>query len=101
MNHGRDFWKLNNQLRKELRDLNAQGYTGDGFYSKGHKILDGSIIEPRKIESEYKPEFLCGGSWRKTIKRQKIFKTQRKRRFDPVKVGEGIKVGADYSKEVA
>ena len=79
-------------LKKEMAELDAKGYTGEGFYSRGY-TLDSSVPLSRPVQQEEVPENLCGGTWQRQIRRRR--KTGgRKRKF----MGEGVKIGEDEVK---
>ena len=64
MNHGRDFWKVNNQFKGELSELWAKNYTGDGLWGRGQTLLSGQYDTNRNMENERMPANLCGGTFR-------------------------------------
>ncbi len=64
MNHSGAFWKVNNQYKRELRELWAKGYTGDGLWGRGQTLLSGEYDTGRNLENEILPTNLCGGSFR-------------------------------------
>jgi DNA-dependent metalloprotease WSS1 len=91
MNHGSLFWKTYNILKKDMAKLDAKGYTGEGFYSRPY-TLNSTVPFTRPIQENEIPEQLCGGTWRRQIRRRKT--GGRKRKFK----GEGVKIGADEEK---
>lgn len=77
--------------------LNARGYTGDGFWSTGHK-LSGEATAPRVLADEELPENLCGGTYRKAKRvRRKLTYAEQKQRRKERKFGksEGDSLGVD------
>lgn len=51
------FWKTNATYTAELRDLQARGYTGDGFFSAGRLVRGGKVVEGDGVSGD-------GASWR-------------------------------------
>lgn len=64
MNHGREFWKVNDQFKGELRELWARNYTGDGLWGRGQTLLSGKYDTGRHLENGSIPARLCGGTFR-------------------------------------
>lgn len=64
MNHSRDFWKVNNGLRDELKDLWNRKYTGEGLWGRGRGLLDGRFSNDHMPEAADTPANLCGGTYR-------------------------------------
>ena len=93
MSHGPLFWKTYNILKKDMAELDAKGYTGEGFYSRG-RSLNSTLPISRPIPESDVPENLCGGSWQRRKQRRRRRAGGRKRKFK----GEGIKIGEDESK---
>jgi DNA-dependent metalloprotease WSS1 len=92
MTHGPLFWKTYHILKKEMAELDAKGYTGEGFFSRAYNLTS-TVPLTRQVQEDEIPENLCGGTWRRqTRKRRKT--SGRKRKFK----GEGIKIGADEDK---
>jgi DNA-dependent metalloprotease WSS1 len=92
MTHGPLFWKTYNILKKEMAELDAKGYTGEGFYSRPYS-LQSTVPFTRPVKENEIPENFCGGTWqRQKRKRQKT--GGRKRKFQ----GEGVKIGEDEAK---
>ncbi len=71
MNHGRQFWKVNNQFKGELRELWAKKYTGDGLWGRGQTLLSGQYDTGNSIENERMPANLCGGTFRSRRRKRK------------------------------
>src|SRR6202041_556670 len=79
-------------LKKEMAELDAKGYTGEGFFSRPYN-LSSTVPLNRQVQEDEIPENLCGGTWRRQIRTRR--KTGgRKRKFK----GEGVKIGADEDK---
>lgn len=93
MNHGPLFWKTYSILKKDMAELDAKGYTGEGFYSQGRSLTSNLPI-PRPVPESDIPENLCGGSWQRKKQRRRRKTGGRKKKFK----GEGIKIGEDESK---
>ena len=64
MNHSRDFWKVNNAFRDELKILWEKKYTGDGLWGRGQTLLSGQYSTDHMPEAAGSPENLCGGTYR-------------------------------------
>ena len=77
MNHGRGFWKVNNQYKGELRELWKKGYTGDGLWGKGQTLLSGEYDTGRSLAGEEMPRSLCGGTYRTRRRRKRKRDTKR------------------------
>ena len=96
MTHGPLFWKTYHILKKDMAELDAKGYTGEGFYSRPC-TLDGSVHITRSIAEDEIPENICGGSWKRETRRRRRRKTgRRKKKFK----GEGVKIGEDEMKRM-
>jgi DNA-dependent metalloprotease WSS1 len=92
MTHGPLFWKTYNILKRDMAELDAKGYTGEGFYSRPYSLTSTFPLS-RPVQENEIPENICGGTWQR--QRRKRRKTGgRKRKFK----GEGIKVGEDEVK---
>ncbi|ODQ50059.1 WLM-domain-containing protein, partial [Saitoella complicata NRRL Y-17804] len=94
MNHGPKFWAFLKQLQNEMRELEAKGWEGAGFYGRGNS-LSGEVVQGRRelLAAEI-PENLCGGTWTRKKRRSTKPRKPRKRKF----AGDGAKLGADESK---
>jgi WLM domain len=92
MTHGPLFWKTYNILKKEMAELDAKGYTGEGFYSRPYTLT--GVPQSRPLTQIEIPENVCGGTWQRTKRRRR--KTG-KRKFK----GEGVKIGEDEGKRRA
>ncbi|EMD34058.1 hypothetical protein CERSUDRAFT_97984 [Gelatoporia subvermispora B] len=62
MNHGPAFQALWTKLRQEVRELQNEGYFGDGYWSSGTRLADSSRIGTHGISAEGLPEYMCGGA---------------------------------------
>lgn len=92
MTHGPLFWKTYYILKKEMAELDAKGYTGEGFFSRPY-TLQSTVPFTRPVQENEIPENICGGTWQRQ-KRKRRKTGGRKRKFE----GEGIKVGEDEAK---
>lgn len=92
MNHSKAFWAVRNGFMKEIQELLARGYTGEGFYSHGRELGTSHIVQSIALSAEDMPDDLCGGSIVRT-RRSRVVRRRRarKRKFE----GEGINVGGD------
>ncbi|KIM33246.1 hypothetical protein M408DRAFT_326031 [Serendipita vermifera MAFF 305830] len=61
MNHGPSFWLYYHELKREVQALQRANYFGDGFWSSGRVLKDGTE-EDRIRQVEDLPEYLCGGA---------------------------------------
>jgi len=87
MNHGKEFQKLNIQLRAEVNQLMLKGYSGDGFWSTGQN-LNGQTIQPNdELQGGF--EYICGGSGTKA-RRKTTIRRKRKKKFDDAGSGNLI-----------
>ncbi|GHJ90028.1 hypothetical protein NliqN6_6430 [Naganishia liquefaciens] len=62
MNHGPNFRKLDNEIKRAVKDEREKGYYGDGFYSSGIHLATGIAIESDVLLAGDAPEYLCGGA---------------------------------------
>lgn len=81
-----------------LSALVAKGYTGEGFWSRGHTMSE-DLTAPRHLSEAEMPDNLCGGTYRSAKKpeKRKLTYAERKERRK-VKLfgkGEGDKMGAN------
>ncbi|PSR75599.1 hypothetical protein PHLCEN_2v9079 [Hermanssonia centrifuga] len=60
--HGPAFQALWAQLCKELKDLQAKGYYGDGYWSSGTRLVDSARISAQTLVQDDLPEYTCGGA---------------------------------------
>ncbi|GJN87112.1 hypothetical protein Rhopal_000057-T1 [Rhodotorula paludigena] len=77
MNHSWAFKKVNEQIRREVTNLRAKGYYGDGFWSSGRSLKYPNATAPLTEADE--PTFTCGGANKK--------RRFRRRRRAPTPVG--------------
>ncbi|KAH8930075.1 WLM-domain-containing protein [Atractiella rhizophila] len=96
MNHGPDFQALNAQIRQQVRDLQARGYTGDGLWSQGH-VLGTGTVDGQGILLGEMPANICGSKARVRKakgKGKELRSTKKRRRKDPRAFkSEGSKMG--------
>lgn len=71
MNHSGAFWKVRNQYAKELKELWARNYAGEGFWSRGQTLLSGSYTTSALPDAVSMPKSLCGGTYRSSRKRSR------------------------------
>ena len=71
MNHGREFWKVCNAYKAELKGLWAKSYTGDGLWGRGQTLLSGEYHCGGRMEDEILPANLCGGTFRSSRRRKR------------------------------
>ncbi|KAK7204975.1 WLM domain-containing protein [Myxozyma melibiosi] len=92
MNHSKAFWAVRNEFMKEIQELQAKGYTGEGLYSRGRELGSSQIVQSIALSEHDMPDDLCGGSITRT-RRTRIIRRRRprKRKFE----GEGVNVGGD------
>lgn len=78
--------------------LVARGYTGEGFWSRGHTISEG-LTAPRHLSEAEMPDNLCGGTYRSAKKPEKRKLTyaerKEKRKQRLFGKGEGEQMGAN------
>lgn len=74
MNHGPDFWKVNYQLRHDLRELRQRHYFGDGFWSDGHSLTTIREMAPEEsVNEDDMPSMTCGGAIAKSRNKKDSF----------------------------
>ncbi|EKM58369.1 uncharacterized protein PHACADRAFT_117246 [Phanerochaete carnosa HHB-10118-sp] len=78
MNHGPGFQALWAQLRREIRELQNEGYYGDGYWSSGTRLADSAPVGGAGIDGGDLPEYLCGGAHSRA--RPASFNRRRRRR---------------------
>ncbi|KAH9814063.1 WLM domain-containing protein [Melampsora americana] len=102
MNHGPQFQKLNTKLRSEIRQLQAKGYYGPGFWSSGQRLKDSatSVGDGALVASDL-PQYTCGGSNTQGTRRR-VYKpkttttrTSRRKRTAQQFIGDGQKLDND------
>lgn len=81
MHHGPAFQALWAQLRRELRELQAKGYYGDGYWSSGTRLADSARMHGQGIEPGDLPEYLCGGAHSRA--RPPSFRRQKRKQAGP------------------
>ncbi|KZV97438.1 WLM-domain-containing protein [Exidia glandulosa HHB12029] len=69
MNHSRNFHMLWAQLRREVEELQANGYFGDGMWSSGMRLGDDERVGPSELAEGDAPEYICGGAHKESRKR--------------------------------
>ena len=101
MNHSGAFWKVKNTYSDELRELWAQGYTGEGMWSRGRTLLSGEYVTGGATPDDGLLEHLCGGTFRTSGKRKRFakpklsWKEQKERRIKKKFGVDGKTLGAD------
>lgn len=64
MNHGAGHSKLTRDLNAARRELQARGYYGDGFWSRGQRLGDQDWVGgSNSLSTAELPGNLCGGAW--------------------------------------
>ncbi|KAI0787641.1 WLM-domain-containing protein [Fomes fomentarius] len=66
MNHGAAFQALWAKLRRDVRELQSEGYYGDGYWSSGHRLADSSRVGGQGLDPVDLPEYMCGGAQTRT-----------------------------------
>lgn len=106
MNHSKAFWNVRNEYASELEILWTQGYTGEGLWSRGIKLVDGLFADNSLAIDEPVPQHLCGGTYqskgrRKRKAKEKISYKERQARRIARKFGtNGQALGADEETKV-
>lgn len=101
MNHSGAFWKVKNTYSDELRELWAEGYTGEGMWSRGRTLLSGEYVTGGAAPDDGLLEHLCGGTFRTSGKRKRFakpklsWKEQKERRIKKKFGVDGKTLGAD------
>ncbi|KAL7424765.1 hypothetical protein Q5752_000449 [Cryptotrichosporon argae] len=62
MNHGAEFQKLNAAIKRDVAQLQARGYYGDGFWSDGRRLRDDARMGDESLCQSDFPEYICGVS---------------------------------------
>ncbi|ORY23213.1 WLM domain-domain-containing protein [Naematelia encephala] len=62
MNHGPKFQKLMASIKKDVREMQARGYFGDGFWSDGRRLKDSVKMGAEGLKPSDFPEYVCGVS---------------------------------------
>lgn len=66
MNHTAKHTQLTRDLNQARKDLQSQGYQGDGFWSSGKRLGDAEWVRGESSVSPIElPTNLCGGAWRR------------------------------------
>lgn len=98
MNHSKAFHVVRIGYHKEFDALVAKGYTGEGFWSRGHTISEG-LTAPRHLSEAEMPDNLCGGTYRtaKKPEKRKLTYAERKekRKQRLFGKGEGEQIGSN------
>ncbi|EME40204.1 hypothetical protein DOTSEDRAFT_158924 [Dothistroma septosporum NZE10] len=71
MNHSRFFWGVRNEYAKQMEELWAQKYTGEGVWGRGRGLETGEWLNAAVPDNSLIPEHLCGGSYRRRGKKRK------------------------------
>ncbi|KAH7106323.1 WLM-domain-containing protein [Auriculariales sp. MPI-PUGE-AT-0066] len=77
MDHSTRFHALWAQLRREVEELRAGGYFGDGMWSAGHRLGDGEqVLDASHPSGEDDPEYICGGAQQQSrrVARRKLYR---------------------------
>ncbi|EGG00074.1 uncharacterized protein MELLADRAFT_112199 [Melampsora larici-populina 98AG31] len=102
IHHSPQFQKLNTKLRSEIRQLQAKGYYGPGFWSSGQRLKDSatSAGDGALVASDL-PQYACGGSNTQGTRRR-VYKpkttttrTPRQKRTAQQFIGDGQKLEND------
>ncbi|ORX36008.1 WLM domain-domain-containing protein [Kockovaella imperatae] len=62
MNHGPKFQKLMREIKQEVKEMQARGYYGDGFWSDGQRLKDSVRMGAEGLKPSDFPEYVCGVS---------------------------------------
>ncbi|KAK4549280.1 hypothetical protein LTR36_007739 [Oleoguttula mirabilis] len=65
MNHSRFFWNVRNGYAKQMEDLWAKKYVGEGMWGRGKNLASGGFVHDHMPENAQIPEHLCGGTYRR------------------------------------
>ncbi|KAK4612013.1 hypothetical protein CLAFUW4_13321 [Fulvia fulva] len=71
MNHSRSFWGVRNEYAKQMEELWAQKYMGEGMWGRGRGLETGEWLNAAAPDNSPIPEHLCGGSYRRRGKKRK------------------------------
>ena len=88
------FWATNKLYTNELRDLQARGYRGDGFWSAG-QLVRGGVFQGDGVGGEVDQAYVCGGAMQK--KNGFSRSTHRRRAYDGRSTTGGGKSRAEPS----
>jgi hypothetical protein len=103
MNHSKQFWQTKDLFTKEMRELWARRYTGEGFWGGGRVLGDLSSVMGNNIvpSEELQNIEVCGGTFRSRRTRRKnagadlTWKEKRDLRIEKKFGKNGQAVGAD------
>jgi DNA-dependent metalloprotease WSS1 len=65
MNHSRLFWKVRDGYAKQMEELWAKKYVGEGMWGRGKELRSGEFVHDRMPDDAQIPEHLCGGTYRR------------------------------------
>ncbi|KAF2773940.1 WLM-domain-containing protein [Teratosphaeria nubilosa] len=71
MNHSRFFWAVRNGYAKQMEELWAKRYVGEGMWGRGKDLASGQFTHDHMPENAQIPEHLCGGTYRRRGKKRK------------------------------
>ncbi|KAI7351162.1 WLM domain-containing protein [Hortaea werneckii] len=71
MNHSRFFWGVRNGYAKQMEELWAKRYTGEGMWGRGKNLATGAFVHENMPENAQIPEHLCGGTYRRARGRKR------------------------------
>jgi len=71
MNHSRFFWNVRNDYAKQMEDLWAKGYHGEGLWGRGKDLVSGQFVTDQMPANAQIPEHLCGGTYRRARGRKR------------------------------
>lgn len=102
-NHGKGFWGTRNLFCKEMKDLWAKRYTGEGFWGGGRVLGDLSSVMGNNIvpSEELQDIEVCGGTFRSRRTKRKAagtelgWKEKRDRRIEKKFGKNGQSLGED------
>ncbi|RMY53209.1 hypothetical protein D0865_05382 [Hortaea werneckii] len=71
MNHSRFFWGVRNGYAKQMEELWAKRYTGEGMWGRGKNLATGAFVHDTTPDNAQIPEHLCGGTYRRARGRKR------------------------------
>ncbi|KAI7392283.1 WLM domain-containing protein [Hortaea werneckii] len=71
MNHSRFFWGVRNGYAKQMEELWAKRYTGEGMWGRGKNLATGAFVHDAMPDNAQIPEHLCGGTYRRARGRKR------------------------------
>ncbi|RMZ11842.1 hypothetical protein D0862_02850 [Hortaea werneckii] len=71
MNHSRFFWGVRNGYAKQMEELWAKRYTGEGMWGRGKNLATGVFVHDAMPDNAQIPEHLCGGTYRRARGRKR------------------------------